>query len=284
MTTGSCLCGTVRYEIDGPFDMMVHCHCSMCRKEHGAQFATFAAAPLDGFRWISGQDNITAYQSSEHGQRCFCRTCGSPTPTLLPQQGMVVAPAGGLEGDPGIRPQMHIFTGSKAPGYTITDGLPQYETYPPEWGAGAGVERPAIIATEGVTPGSCLCGGVAWETAGKPALMMNCHCSRCRRGRGAAHATNAFYRLDQFHWIRGEALTEAYKVPEAQFFTQHFCRVCGSKTPRVMEKFNRVLVPAGAFDADPGAQPTANIFVAYKAPWFEITDGIPQYEEMIPRG
>jgi len=283
MTTGTCLCGAVRYEIDGPFNMMVHCHCSMCRKQHGTFFATFAAAPLSGFRWLSGQDHLTRYESSAKSHRDFCRTCGSAAPTLLPEMGMALAPAGCLEQDPGVRPQLHIFVGSKAPGYEIADGLPQYDTYPPEWGAGQGVDRPAVQAPEGVVPGSCLCGGVAWEVAGKPSLMMNCHCSRCRRGRGAAHATNAFYKLDQFRWVRGEDLTEAFKVPDAQFFTQHFCRVCGSKTPRVMEKFNRVLVPAGEFDADPGAQPTAHIFVAYKAPWFEITDGLPQYPEMIPR-
>jgi hypothetical protein len=50
-----------------------------------------------------------------------------------------------------------------------------------------------------------------------------------------------------------------------------------------MEKFNRVLIPAGELDADPGARPTAHIFVAHKAPWFEITDDLPQFPEMIPR-
>ena len=283
MTTGTCLCGAVRYEIDGPFSMMANCHCSMCRKEHGTQFATFVGAPLSGFRWLSGEDNITDYASSPSGHRYFCRTCGSPAPMLIPAMDMVVAPAGNLEQDPGIRPQMHLFVGSKAPGYVITDDLPQYDAYPPEWGGGGGVKRPTVTAPEGIVPGSCLCGGVAWEVTGKPSLMMNCHCSRCRRGRGAAHATNAFYRLDQFRWVRGEELTDSFKVPDAQFFTQHFCRVCGSPTPRVMEKFNRVLVPAGAFDADPGVQPTAHIFVAYKAPWFGITDDIPQFSEMMPR-
>jgi len=283
MTTGTCLCGAVRYEIDGPFSMMANCHCSMCRKEHGTQFATFVGAPLSGFRWLSREDNITDYASSPSGHRYFCRTCGSPAPLLIPTMDMVVAPAGNLEQDPGIRPQMHLFVGSKAPGYVITDDLPQYDAYPPEWGGGGGVKRPTVTAPEGIVPGSCLCGGVAWEVTGKPSLMMNCHCSRCRRGRGAAHATNAFYKLDQFRWVRGEELTDSFKVPDAQFFTQHFCRVCGSPTPRVMEKFNRVLVPAGAFDADPGVQPTAHIFVAYKAPWFEITDDIPQFSEMMPR-
>jgi hypothetical protein len=283
MTTGACLCGTVRYEIDGPFSMMVNCHCSMCRKEHGAQFATFAAAPLAGFRWLSGEDNISTYASSASGERSFCKTCGSVTPMLLPDMGMVLAPAGNLEGDPGIRPQMHIFVGSKAPGYVITDDLPQYQEYPPEWG-GAGIARPAVEAPEGVAPGSCLCGAIAWEVTGKPGLMMNCHCSRCRRARSAAHATNAFYKLDQFRWVRGEAADQTYKVPDAQYFTQHFCPSCGSPTPRVMAQFNRVLIPAGEFDVDPGAQPTANIFATSKAPWFEITDGLPQFEGMPPRG
>jgi hypothetical protein len=195
---------------------------------------------------------------------------------------MVLAPAGNLEGDPGIRPQMHIFVGSRAPGYTITDGLPQYDAYPPEWG-GAGIERPAVEAQAGVTPGSCLCGAIAWEVTGKPGLMMNCHCSRCRRARGAAHATNAFYKLDQFRWLRGEGADASFKVPDAQYFTQHFCPRCGSPTPRLMEKFNRVMIPAGGFDTDPGAQPTANIFATSKAAWFEITDGLPQFEGMPPR-
>src|SRR5688572_17400839 len=56
MTIGACLCGTVRYELDGPFTMMMHCHCSMCRKHHGAPFATFVAAAHSGFRWRSGED------------------------------------------------------------------------------------------------------------------------------------------------------------------------------------------------------------------------------------
>ena len=284
MSTGSCLCGAVRYEIDGPFNMMVNCHCSMCRKEHGSLFATFAAAPLAGFRWIAGEDNITEYASSANGKRGFCRTCGSATPTLMPQMDMVVAPAGNLDGDPGVRPQMHIFADSKAPGYLISDDLPQYDEYPPDWGMGGGVERPVVEASGDAVPGSCLCGAMAWEVEGVPALMMNCHCSRCRRGRSAAYATNAFYRLDQFRWVRGEDMADSYKVPDAQFFTQSFCRVCGSPAPRLLEKFNRAMVPVGELDADPGMRPSAHIFVGSKAPWDEITDDIPQFEEMPPRG
>ncbi len=281
MTTGSCLCGAVQFEIDGPFSAMAHCHCSMCRKEHGSLFATFAVAPRAGFRWLRGEDTIVEYASSANARRGFCRTCGSPTPLPLGDD-QVIAPAGLLQGDPGIRPQLHIFVGSKAPGHAITDDLPQFEEYPAEYG-GTAVARPAVERKPGVTPGSCLCGAMAWEVEGAPLMMMNCHCSRCQRARGAAHATNAFYKLAQFRWIRGEDMADAWKVPEAQFFTQRFCRVCGSPSPRLMEQFNRAMVPVGAFDADPGMQPGAHIFVASKAPWFEINDAIPQFAEMPPR-
>src|SRR5262245_9397533 len=92
-TQGSCLCGIVRYEVAGPFNMMLHCHCSMCRKHHGTAFATFVAAPLMGFRWLSGEHNLGEYHSSEKGVRQFCRTCGAVTPTLLKNMDLAVMPA-----------------------------------------------------------------------------------------------------------------------------------------------------------------------------------------------
>ncbi|MET0986873.1 MAG: GFA family protein, partial [Steroidobacteraceae bacterium] len=92
--TGACLCGAVRYEIDEPFGRMTHCHCSMCRKHHGTAFATFAAAPLTGFRWVAGQNEIVLYASSSHDVRSFCRHCGSVTPTIMEAIGEVSVPAG----------------------------------------------------------------------------------------------------------------------------------------------------------------------------------------------
>jgi hypothetical protein len=115
MAKARCLCGTLRYELDGPFSAMVHCHCSMCRKHHGTGFATFVAAPLAGFRWISGEDRLVRYRSSPNGVRSFSSVCGSVGPTTLPEHGIVVAPAACVEGELGIKPQYHIFAGSKAP-------------------------------------------------------------------------------------------------------------------------------------------------------------------------
>jgi hypothetical protein len=72
-------------------------------------------------------------------------------------------------------------------------------------------------------------------------------------------------------------------VNASEFFTQDFCSRCGSPTPRVMEKFNRVMLPAGSFDDDPGAKASAHIFASSRAPWFEIADSLPQHEGMVPR-
>jgi hypothetical protein len=281
-TQGSCLCGALRYEIDGPFTLMMNCHCSMCRKHHGAPFATFAAAPFEGFRWLSGENALGYYASSPNGKRSFCTTCGSVGPLLMPEAGLAVVAAGTLEGDPGIRPQAHMFVGSKAPWHTIADSLPQHREYPPEFAGSPSVPRPSVSAEPGKTLGSCLCGEVAYEISGAPMLMYQCHCSRCRKSRGAPHGANLFYTLDRFRWTRGEAQVVGYKLPDAKRFGVAFCRQCGGSTPRVSLERGSVIVPAGALDTDPGMTPMAHIFVASKAEWFEITDALPQFAELPP--
>jgi hypothetical protein len=252
----------------------------MCRKHHGAAFATFVSAPVAAFRWLKGEEDVRAYASSDQGKRFFCGICGAVGPTPLPDAGIAICPAGNLLSDPGVRPKMHMFVGSKAPWYTITDKVPQHAGYPPEFGGGFGVERPTIEARAGVITGSCLCGEVAYE-AGAPFRMHNCHCSRCRRGRSAAHATNAFVKTDEFRWTRGQSDVIDYKVPDARFFGVAFCARCGSDVPRASAR-GFFVIPAGSLDTDPGIRPQAHIYVGSKAPWYEITDEIPQFAEMSP--
>lgn len=85
MTRGVCLCGAIRYEFTEPFHAMVHCHCSMCRKHHGAPFATFAVAALESFRWLRGSTrspgtvppskvNAGSAPHADRWGRCFCPT------------------------------------------------------------------------------------------------------------------------------------------------------------------------------------------------------------------
>src|ERR1700737_1608358 len=105
MTRGQCLCGAVCYEGEGPFVSMMNCHCSMCRKRHGAAFSTFVRAPLAGFRWVSGEDSIAQYVTPSGGSPGFCRVCGSITPILMDDIGRVLCPAGNLGGGRGKKPQ-----------------------------------------------------------------------------------------------------------------------------------------------------------------------------------
>jgi hypothetical protein len=281
MVEGSCFCGTVHYEASGPFNSMMSCHCSMCRKHHGAPFATYLAAPIDGFRWVRGEDTMLKYRSSAQSVRNTCSGCGSPLPMLLPDYSLAVLPAGPLEGELGTKPQAHMFVGSKAPWYTITDDLPRHEEYPPEFGA-SGVERPTVEPRPGIAEGSCLCGAVAYEATGEPLFMQSCHCMRCRRARAAAHGTNIFYKVPQFRWSRGTELIGEYKLPEARFHTVAFCRQCGGSVPKVSAERGVVVIPAGSLDTDPPLRPQRHVFTNYKASWFEITDSLPRFPEGPP--
>ena len=282
MTDGRCLCGALRYQIDGPFVDMVHCHCSMCRKHHGAPFATWAVAPLSGFRWIGDTATLASYQSSAKGHREFCSVCGSVAPLLDEGIGLAIAPAGNLEGDPGIRPTKHMFVASKAAWYAISDALPQYDEYPPEFGMPSTPREPVAV-TPGTTQGSCLCGDVAYEISSPPLRMYFCHCSRCRQGSSAEHCANVFYKAEGFRWTRGADLVQNYKLPDAQYFGTAFCKRCGSAVPRVSFERNVAVVPAGSLDSEPGIAPSAHIYVGSKSPWTDIGDMIPQFEEMPPR-
>ena len=131
MIRGGCLCGSVRYEVTGPIKRIAHCHCSMCRKAHGAAFGSYAVLRAEDFRVVSGEGDIAAYDSSPGVQRTFCRRCGSTLQfrsAKRPQS--VELAAGTLDDDPGVKPAYHIFVGSKAPWYDITDGLPQHKASP----------------------------------------------------------------------------------------------------------------------------------------------------------
>lgn len=127
---GSCTCGTVRYEVAGPFEVVGNCHCSICRKSHGAAFATWGIIQPHQFRWVAGEDCVQHYESSPGKTRCFCRKCGSPLAGAH-AGGIGEVVMGTVDGDPGCRPREHIFVGSKAAWHDITDPLPQHEEWPP---------------------------------------------------------------------------------------------------------------------------------------------------------
>ena len=280
MTTGSCLCGAVRYEASGPYVWMAHCHCSMCRRHHGSLYGTTVGVNPENFRWLQGEDAIVHYRSSDAFERPFCRHCGSTVPDTSGDHR--ICPAGALDESLEMKPQAHIFVASKSPMCEITDSLLQFEEYPPGYGAAVQPKaRPPL--PQGAVQGSCLCGEVAFAVDETPTKVINCHCSRCRRSRGAAHATNFFVQTDKLRWLRGADRVRTFKMPEAFMYTTGFCSTCGSLMPSLFDKIGRYIVPVGALDAPLAARPGLHIHVGSKASWFDITDTLPQFEAMPPR-
>jgi len=131
MIHGSCLCGRVRFELGGAPQFINHCHCSMCRKVHGAAFGSFLHADGRAFRWVSGESIVERFNSSPGNTRAFCRVCGSNMPVLEGEGAHVIIPAGSVDDDPIVRPIVHIHTASKALWFEITDALPQFSEFPP---------------------------------------------------------------------------------------------------------------------------------------------------------
>jgi hypothetical protein len=261
---------------------MSHCHCSRCRKTHGAAFATYVTCPEGRLRLTGGRERIVRFESSPGTFRPFCSRCGSVVPDGVPWEGRVGMPAGCLDDDPGVRPLAHIFVASKAPWWEIRDSLPRFDAYPPGFAGAALPDRPQPDPPGGRPRGSCLCGQVAYRLEAPPSVVRNCHCRRCRKQRSAAHATNLVTSSDGVRFTRGAELLAEYKVPEARFFTHVFCRDCGSSLPRIDRSRDLAVVPMGSLDDDPGIRPSMHIFVGSKAPWYEIPDDLPQHAEYPP--
>jgi len=128
MLKGACLCGKVQYEVLALESKMANCHCSMCRKFHGAAFATFGAAKVENFRWLKGKESLKSYTAENGTIRRFCENCGSSltfSPANDPGK-YIEFSLGSLETPILQRPDAHIFVEFKASWYDIKDALPQH--------------------------------------------------------------------------------------------------------------------------------------------------------------
>ena len=132
---GSCLCGAVTFEVQPPFERMVHCHCSRCRKGTGTGHATNLYVQPSQLKWLSGEGSISRYNlpSAKSFGKWFCSQCGSPVPRLTRSGKTAVIPAGSLDTTPPIKPTDHIFWGSRAPWACERGSLSTHEEYPQRW-------------------------------------------------------------------------------------------------------------------------------------------------------
>ena len=134
MIKGSCLCGEVTYVINGKLGDITHCHCTTCRKAHGAAFSSVSAVQIEDFHFTSGEALLKCYASSPDKVRCFCMNCGSHIYAHRQGQSHYILRLGTLDDDPNVRPINHIWLSEKAPWYDPqTDGaLPKFSEWADE--------------------------------------------------------------------------------------------------------------------------------------------------------
>jgi len=131
--------------------------------------------------------------------------------------------------------------------------------------------------------GSCLCRKVSYEITGNMGVFQYCHCSRCRKVSGSAHAANLFVSPDHFHWLSGEESVGRFDPDFTKYFATCFCKNCGSSLPWLSKSGRVVIVPAGTLDQDPGIRPSKNIFCGSRPDWYTSAESLPEHEEGPPR-
>lgn len=127
--SGSCLCGEIKFEVDGPFERFFLCHCEYCRKDTGSAHAANLFSTTAKLKWIAGEDKTSFFNlpSTRHS-RCFCSTCGSGLPYTTGK--FLIVPAGSLDTEVSIRPDAHIFIASRAGWDRALEEIPGVERFP----------------------------------------------------------------------------------------------------------------------------------------------------------
>ncbi len=129
--------------------------------------------------------------------------------------------------------------------------------------------------------GKCLCEGVCYEISGKLGPLGYCHCSQCRRASGSAFGANADAKKSEFRFTTGAELIREFESSPDTF--RAFCSRCGSPIyKRSNAKPDVIRIRLGSLEGDPGLRARVHVYVADKAPWYEITDALPQFKERLP--
>jgi hypothetical protein len=134
--------------------------------------------------------------------------------------------------------------------------------------------------TERLLAGQCFCGAVAYTVADEFAYAANCHCGNCRRTTGSAFKPFAGIGREKLHLTCGETELLIYGDPQGN---DTHCGRCGALLYSVVRDGAYVHVAMGTLVDAPSIRPTHHIFVGSKAPWFIITDDLPQYQEHATR-
>lgn len=131
---GGCLCGAVRYEVTGPFISSSYCHCTRCQRRTGAAASANARVAPSDFRLLSGAEALRSFRPEDGAPKVFCALCGSAVFSGdLDKDAPLGLRLGGVDGDPGVRPQYRQFVAFAAAWEPVPDdGLPRYAGRPPD--------------------------------------------------------------------------------------------------------------------------------------------------------
>jgi hypothetical protein len=271
MTKGQCLCGAVSFEIDSSLRAPSLCHCSQCRRLHGAPGA-YTSAHKSAYR-ISGEESLNWYRLSPRSEQAYCKVCGSKLFWRMVDGEDLDITMGSLDGVTGLKLERHIWTRSQGDYYEIgQDGVARYA----ESSRGApaiGVETPPQAGPRKMEhSGRCQCGAVNFRVSGNIRDVVYCHCSQCRRSHGHAPGYSAARKAELT--VEGaDSITWYRSSDEAQ---RGFCRHCGSSLFWRPEGRETVSIAAGALNPPTGLKTARHIFAADKGDYYEIADGVQQ--------
>jgi hypothetical protein len=129
---GSCICGSVSYEITGEPRSFFHCHCGRCRKSTGTGHASNIILKPESAVWVSGQELLGTFKvpDAERFRTVFCSKCGSPMPRVAPDLSVAVIPAGSLDSPPPLAPTDHIMWDSRSDWSCEAVDIPTWRRYP----------------------------------------------------------------------------------------------------------------------------------------------------------
>ena len=127
--------------------------------------------------------------------------------------------------------------------------------------------------------GSCLCGEVTYEIEGDFENFYLCHCERCRKDTGSAHAANLFSSTAKLRWLSGQEKSKTFNF-RSEGHIKSFCTICGSALPNIQMDGKLLVVPAGSIDSDINIMPQGHIYYANKANWDTELEKVPDFEEL----
>ena len=240
---GSCLCGGVVFEVEGPARPVVACHCTQCRKQSG-HFWAASAVPVAALTMLKSE-TLAWYAASDSARRGFCTGCGAFLFWQAAGSDQISFAPGAIDGPTGLQVAEHWHLEDAGDYYHGATSDPQ------------------------VLHGSCLCGANRFTLAGPMGEVWGCHCQQCRKTSGHYSAR---FEVDPAAMVWQARLTRDHVGPNGG--VRSFCPTCGSGL--TFHGATEFSVEAGVIDNPTGGRLVRHIFVADKGDYYELADGLPQ--------